>query len=325
VPVTTTGPQGPPDPPGAQHDPGAEPGPAPAPRGGRVGAHVGRLDEIDVLAEARARDADCVQVFLCDPQDWRAAPLAGVDAPALGAALRAAGVSVYVHAPYVLNVASTNNRIRIPSRTLLQRTLTAAARIGAVGLVVHGGHVTARDDPAAGVENWRKTVERLEPPDPPVPLLVENTAGGDGAMARTLDQIERLWAALRPAAAARGLPVGVVVDTAHAFSAGLDLATLVADVRARTGRVDLVHANDSRDPAGSSRDRHADLGAGTIGADAVVTVAVQAAAQGADVVLETPGLHPGHTADIATIRAAIVAGRGGRDPAAGPGTGGAGW
>jgi deoxyribonuclease-4 len=219
----------------------------------------------------------------------------------------------------VLNVASTNNRIRIPSRTLLQRTLTAAARVGAAGLVVHGGHVTAHDDPAAGVANWVKTLQRLEPTDPPVPLLVENTAGGDGAMARTLDQIDRLWTAIAPAAAARGVPVGFVVDTAHAFSAGLDLTTLVADVRSRTGRVDLVHANDSRDPAGSGRDRHADLGAGTIGADRVVSVAVEAALHGADVVLETPGVTPGHAADVRRIRAAISAARGGTTATGGAG------
>ena len=62
----------------------------------------------------------------------------------------------YVHAPYRLNVATTNNRIRIPSRKLLHQTLDAAAEIGAKGVIVHGGHVDDGDDPEAGFDNWRK-------------------------------------------------------------------------------------------------------------------------------------------------------------------------
>lgn len=272
--------------------------------GGRVGVHVGRLDEIDVVAAARQRGADCVQVFLADPQDWKAVPLAGIDVEQVRRDLQDAGLAVYVHAPYVINVASANNRIRIPSRNLLQRTLTAAATIGAAGVVVHGGHVTARDDRTVGIDNWRKTIARLEPV---VPVLVENTAGGEGAMARTLDQLARLWAAISAAAQTSGAEVGVALDTCHAFSAGLDLSTVVADVRARTGRIDLVHANDSRDPAGSGRDRHADLGAGVIGAEVVTSVVAEAAAGGADAVLETAGATRGHAADIAALRAAVIA------------------
>ena len=62
----------------------------------------------------------------------------------------AAGVDLYVHAPYIINVATTNNRIRIPSRKLLQQHMDAAASIGAKGLIVHGGHVNASDDPRRG-------------------------------------------------------------------------------------------------------------------------------------------------------------------------------
>ena len=89
-----------------------------------------------------------------------------------------------MHAPYVLNVATTNNRIRIPSRKLLEQHAAAAAEIGAKALIVHGGHVLKDDDPEIGFDNWRKTFERF---DPPLPVLIENTAGGDNAMARRLD------------------------------------------------------------------------------------------------------------------------------------------
>src|SRR3712207_651397 len=127
-----------------------------------IGVHVGpgltsenELDRGGPLALAAEMDADGVQVFLADPRSWTA-PEPRPDA----AHLLARDVMVVVHAPYVLNVATTNNRIRIPSRKLLGAHAKAAAAIGALGMVVHGGHVLAKDDPAAGVDNWRKTFAR---------------------------------------------------------------------------------------------------------------------------------------------------------------------
>src|ERR1700721_475986 len=119
------------------------------------------------------------------------------DPDALRAAFDAAGIDAYVHAYYTINVASPNNRIRIPSRKLLDQQLKAAASIGAKGLIVHGGHVTADVDPAQGGTNWVKAVGQIERP---LPLLIENTAGGNGAMARSLDAIARLWDAVNAAA-----------------------------------------------------------------------------------------------------------------------------
>src|ERR1022692_3223556 len=106
----------------------------------RIGAHV---RDGDPLALALATGTDVVQFFLGDPQGWKAPTFPGGDAAALREAIVAAGVDAFIHAPYVINVASTNNRIRIPSRKLLSQQLVAAATIGAKGLIVHGGHVTA--------------------------------------------------------------------------------------------------------------------------------------------------------------------------------------
>jgi deoxyribonuclease IV len=104
-----------------------------------IGAHV---EQDDPVAEAKARDTDVVQFFLGDPQSYKG-PVVRFSggAQALRAAAEAAGVSLYVHAPYPINVASTNNRIRIPGRKLLQQHVHAAAEIGARGVIVHGGHL----------------------------------------------------------------------------------------------------------------------------------------------------------------------------------------
>ncbi len=265
-----------------------------------IGVHIGpgltddnELLDGGPLAQAAEMDADGVQIFLTDPQSY-ATPKPRPD----GDALRGSDVMVVVHAPYMLNVATTNNRIRIPSRKLLGAHATAAAEIGAFGLVVHGGHVLAKDDPAVGADNWRKTFARqAEDGGFPLPLLIENTAGGGNAMARDLDAIGRLWDAVGEFGA------GFVLDTCHAWAAGWDLATAVDDIRAITGRLDLVHLNNSRDEAGSSRDRHAPLSDGEIPTELLIEVA---RAADCPVVLETPGDAPAHAEEIAVLRQALA-------------------
>ncbi len=254
----------------------------------RIGAH---LHDGDPLAQAQQLGADAVQFFLGDPQGWKAPVFPG-EPDQVRAAFQQAGIDGYVHAPYVINVASPNNRIRIPSRKLLEQQLNAAAKVGAKGLIVHGGHVTAGVDAEEGYDSWRKAVERI---DRPLPMLIENTAGGDGAMARGVDGIARLWEAIADAADGGG-EIGFCLDTCHAFSSGEDLATVVHRVKAVTGRIDLVHCNNSRDEFGSGRDRHADLTVGTID-PAVLADVVRSA--GATAICETPD--PG--ADIRWLRA----------------------
>jgi deoxyribonuclease-4 len=237
---------------------------------------------------------NAVQFFLGDPQDWKAPAFPGGREPAqVRAEFEAADVTAYVHAPYIVNVASPNNRIRIPSRKILEQQLNAAASIGAAGLIVHGGHVMASTDPAEGYDSWRKAIERIERP---LPMLIENTAGGDGAMARSLDNIARLWAAVTDGG---GDDVGFCLDTCHANSAGEELATIVDRIKAITGRIDLVHCNNSRDEFNSGRDRHAGLTSGTIDPAAIVAV-VQAA--GANVICETPD----PAADVRWLRSQLA-------------------
>lgn len=250
-----------------------------------IGAHV---DSTDPLSAAARVGAAAIQFFLADPQGWKAPkPHAHAEA------IKASGLTVYVHAPYVLNVATTNNRIRIPSRKLLGQHAAAAAAIGAKGLIVHGGHVTGEDDPAIGVDNWRKVfAQAAETGGFPLPILIENTAGGTKAMARRLDRIAQLWDAIGE------YQPGFCLDTCHAHAGGEDLTGIVDRVKAITGRIDLVHANDSRDVFDSGADRHANFGSGLIEPDAIATV-VRAA--GSDVVVETPG--EGQAEDISYLRA----------------------
>jgi len=253
-----------------------------------IGAHVGAADPLDAAA---VRSADLVQIFLSNPQSYKA-PLARADS----AELIASEVEVYVHAPYIMNPASPNNRIRIPSRKTIAQTMDAAAGIGARGVIVHGGHVGDDEDLAVGIERWRKVFEYADG-GWEVPLLIENTAGGGNAVVRELANYGPLWEAIG------GSNVGVVLDTCHAWAAGEDLAAAVDLVTGVTGGVDLVHCNNSRDPHGSHRDRHANLESGEIPRDLLADL-VRAA--DAPVVVETPDEDgSAHAADIAWLRANV--------------------
>jgi deoxyribonuclease-4 len=245
-----------------------------------IGSHVSPQDP---LAAAEAEGAEAVQIFLGNPQSWKA-PKPRDDA----ARLKASNVPVYVHAPYLINLASANNRVRIPSRKILQQTCDAAAEIQAAAVVVHGGHIAADDDVDAGFARWRKALDQLETD---VPVYLENTAGGDRAMARHFDTIARLWDYIGDTG------IGFCLDTCHAWAAGEALIEAVDRIKAITGRIDLVHCNDSKDPAGSGRDRHANLSTGHIDPELLVAT-VKAA--GAPVICETAD--EGRKDDIAFLR-----------------------
>ena len=247
-----------------------------------IGAHTNPKDPI---AEAAERDADVVQIFVSNPQSYKK-PVPREDA----AELIASGLPIYVHAPYIMNPVSPNNRIRIPSRKTLAQTVEAAEAIGARGVIVHGGHVGDDEDIAVGFERWRKALDTFESS---VPLLIENTAGGGHAVVRELDNYGPLWEEIG------GYNVGVCLDTCHAWAAGDDLATAVERIVAATGKVDLVHCNDSRDPHNSRRDRHANLGEGMIPEELLIEV-IRAAQ--APVIVETPSEDDGQRRDIAWLR-----------------------
>lgn len=247
-----------------------------------IGSHVSPRDP---LGEAEARDAEAVQIFMSNPQQWKA-PIERDDAEEL----KASSMVFYVHAPYLLNLASPNNRVRIPSRKALAQAVAAATTIGARGVIVHGGSVGPDEDQSVGFERWAKALDSF---DVTTPVLIENTAGRGNSIMHDLENYGPLWEEIGDR------NVGVCLDTCHAWASGADLETAVATVSGHTAGVTVVHANDSKDEAGSHRDRHANFGEGQIPEELLIGV-IEAA--DTDVIVETPGLVEGQKADIAWLR-----------------------
>jgi deoxyribonuclease-4 len=165
-------------------------------------------------------------------------------------------------------------------------------------VIVHAGH--AEDGIAEGVGRWPRTMEMLESE---VPVLIENTAGGENAVARRFDALEMLWEAL--SAYDGPVELGFCFDTCHAHAAGEELSDAVERAIAITGRLDLLHANDSRDPPGTGADRHFRLGEGQVDTDALRHMIRAGATAGAPIVVETPGPRAGLKHDLAFVREAL--------------------
>jgi deoxyribonuclease-4 len=269
-----------------------------------VGSHVptsGGLTK--ALAYAREIGAGALQVFVSNPRGW--APSAGD--PAQDESFRGdcerSGLPVYVHAPYLVNFGSPTEATLTRSVAAVEHALRRGTAIGARGVVVHAGSAVAgahRDDAMAQLRSHLLPLLEAAEPDGPK-LLVEPTAGGGQALCATVQELEAWFAQLD-----RHEMLGVCLDTCHAWAAGHDVSvpggmkkTLDALVKAvGRGRLGLVHANDSKDPVGSTRDRHEAIGEGHIGKDAFAELFRHPATRGVPVVVETPGDASTHRRDI---------------------------
>ncbi len=269
-----------------------------------MGAHVpvsGGLAK--GLAYADEIGAQAVQVFVSNPRGW--APSAGD--PRQDEQFRDhcgdAAIPVFVHAPYLINFGSPTEATLRKSVDAVTHALVRGAAIGAAGVVVHAGSAVAgahRDLAMGQLRTHLLPVLNELSPDGPR-LLVEPTAGGGQALCATVGELAPWFAQLDD-----HQMLGVCLDTCHLFAAGHDLAApggakKTLDLLVKTvgrGRLALVHANDSKDPLGSGRDRHASIGEGHIGKDMFAELFRHAATRNVPVVVETPGDADGHRRDI---------------------------
>ncbi|MFW6641113.1 deoxyribonuclease IV [Nocardiopsis algeriensis] len=270
-----------------------------------VGAHVPVAGGMAVkgLAYAERIGAETVQVFVSNPRGWATN---GGD-PAQDALMRArTDLPVFVHAPYLINLGTPGEETAQKSVRSLEHALTRAAQIGARGVVVHTGSAVAgtREEGLARTrERLLPLLERLGESVPPV--LLEPMAGQGQVLCATVDDLVPFFEALdwHP-------HVGVCLDTAHMFAAGHNIST-AEGMRAaldRFGeavgadRLRVVHANDSKAPCGSNKDRHENIGAGHIGAAPFEELFTHPVSAGVPLVLETPGPAGPHAADVATLK-----------------------
>jgi len=278
----------------------------------RIGAHVRRRGGgvAGAVEECRIRGADCAQVFVSNPRGWAPPRVREEDAAAFRDTWAAAGLGpLAAHAPYLVNIASPNPAFLEKSRLLARATAEASDALGVDVLVLHAG-AGGSGEPAAALERAAETLRIVADAAERVRVSVELMAGTSGAVASRLPDAARLF----DEAGVEDL--GLCLDTCHLFAAGYALdapegvAGLVAELDALslTRRLALLHANDSMFELGAHRDRHANIGDGTIGEGGWRAILAQPTLTTVPFILETPGDPARHAADISRLRSWAPAG-----------------
>ncbi|HYN98702.1 MAG TPA: deoxyribonuclease IV [Actinomycetota bacterium] len=274
----------------------------------RIGMHVRGFDAGRPVAAARAieRGAEAVQIFASNPRQWRVPPVdPDVDAE-FRRQIAGAGLGpLFIHAPYLVNLASPTQATRNASCRTVSWTMRRAAALGVEGVIIHAGHCVGRER-AEALDCSAELVCNLLGDAPAGPrLLLELTSGAKGAVASHLAQAAELLAACGP-----HHNLGICLDTCHLHAAGYDLSgpdgvhQLTGEVDELVGldRLALVHANDSRDLRGSRRDRHWHIGQGQIGLDGFRALVEHPALAGVPFICETPGELEDDRANVAVLQ-----------------------
>ncbi len=285
-----------------------------------IGAHVrgggpltARLDRGVELG------ADAVQIFTQSPRAWKPTQYApDVLATYRNAARAHDSVrATFCHATYLINLATADDTLYARSVECLTANLSVARGMGASGLVLHVGshHGAGLDGALAPIASaLRAALDTADDPREgdlaPCPILLENAAGAGGTVGRTFEELEAVLEAT-----GRDERVGVCIDTQHLWASGVDYSTIegadavIDEVRARFGldRLGCLHLNDSKVPFGSNRDRHENIGDGSIGGDGLAALLGHPALADVAALLEVPGSGDGPRAEDVTAARAVLA------------------
>src|SRR5439155_1568985 len=216
-----------------------------------IGAHVSTKGGlVGAIESARAIGADAAQIWGSNPRAWALPSVADERAREFGRAWRDAGLGpLFLHSPYMVNIASPNADFRRRSVDLARATVALAETIGATGVVVHAGAAGAATERSTAVELAAASLLDIAGEAERTSVFVELTAGGAGSVASTFPHYRELLDA-----ADRHPRLALCGDTCHLFAVGyaLDTPSRVKEAfgeLAKLGisrRLRLIHANDSK-------------------------------------------------------------------------------
>ena len=224
----------------------------------KIGTHTSKLKSLTETVKNLPDKTKPYQIFLGNPQSV-ALSCKEEDMDACAALMKETGANVYVHSQYIINLSAEPDDKDALSN-LLGKNLQIAKRAGLKGVVVHVGKAVKRDKKVA-VENMRQNLLRaLEHATPKCPILLETPAGQGTETLQTYEEFVEF------ADSFQSESLRVCVDTCHVFACGHKPDEYITKLTTeKPGLLKLVHFNDSREPCGSKKDRHAFIGSGHIG------------------------------------------------------------
>jgi len=268
-----------------------------------LGAHISITRGYrHAVVEAASIGANTLQFFTRNPRGARAKALDLEDVAAARTLRQELGFGpLLAHAPYTLNLASPKEEVWEFAIRLLTEDLQRLEHLQPVFLNFHpGSHGGAGVE--AGLARAAAALKRVLREGPfQTMLLVEGMAGNGSELGYTLEQLARLRELT-------GAELGFCLDTCHLYGAGYDVKERLEEVLAEVDRVlglewvKAVHINDSLQPLASRKDRHANLGEGHIGREAIRKVVYHPVLAGKLFILETPGGLENWRREIAFLR-----------------------
>jgi deoxyribonuclease-4 len=258
-----------------------------------IGAHVSTAGGLaNAIERGEERGCESIQIFHQSPRMWRPTKYGEDDFAAFREAMEGSKVeAVIIHAVYLINCATKDKELRKKSLTSLTHALRIGDGIGAKGVVLHPG--SQKTDPLKpSLKRASKVIAAALKDTDSCPLLIEQTAGHKGLLARDFDQTAELIEL-----AGGGKRLGLCLDSCHLFVQGYDvtdethLAGVLDEADAKVGieRLGAVHVNDAAAPLGSCRDRHANIGKGEMGKRGLSAFLSEPRFEGLPATLETPG------------------------------------
>jgi len=247
--------------------------------------------------------ANTFQFFTRNPRGGRAKAPDPADAAALCALMRDNGFgSVVAHAPYTINPCSADERVRTFALETMADDLDRLGQVPGSFYNFHpGSHVGQGTE--AGIALIASALGRVMTPERQTVVLLETMSGKGSEIGGRFEELREILDR-----ADMGGRLGVCLDTCHVSDAGYDI---IGDLDGMLtefdrviglGRLRALHVNDSKNPPGSHKDRHACLGEGTLGLDTFRRVVRHPALRGLPMLLETPNELPGYAREIALLR-----------------------
>ena len=249
--------------------------------------------------------ANTFQFFTRNPRGGSVKAFDKADAEALNSfMLEHRFAPILAHAPYTLNAAAADARVREFALRTMREDLERLAHIPGAMLNFHpGSHV--KQGAEMGVKLIAGMLDEVYTDELPTTVLLETMAGKGSEVGRNFEELRAIMDASKA-----GDRLGVCLDTCHVFDGGYDIVDHLDDVLAEFDRIiglkrlKAIHLNDSKNPMASHKDRHEKIGQGSIGLDAFVRIINHPALRHLPFYLETPNELDGYAAEIALLRGA---------------------
>lgn len=258
-------------------------------------AHIGK--------EALSIKADTFQFFTRNPQGGKAKDIDLADVTKFRTlAAENHFAPLVAHAPYTLNPCSDNPQTREFAEMVFADDLKRMEHIPNNYYNFHpGSHVGQGAN--AGTAMIIDLLNRILTPEQNTVVLLETMSGKGSEIGRSFEELAEIRAGVK-----LKNKLGVCLDTCHIFAAGYDIVNNLDGVMAEFDKIiglqhlKAVHLNDSLMPLGSNKDRHAPIGAGEIGAEALIRFVNYPAVKNLPFILETPNDLAGYASEIALMR-----------------------